>query len=162
MRNMQQLEILNTREVKLIKDALMEQFGYFPEEDFAYLMNDKKRVFIVNKDIGKIELKNLIIDRIGLYFGEIMNDKSFRLSKEGAQLLDREAKENRKKLDNTVDLTEKELKDYFQGQDLEKDLGGKNRLVLLYFNRDIIGCAKYKEGKILNFLPKIHRGEVIV
>ena len=30
------------------------------------------------------------------------------------------------------------------------------------FGQDVLGCAKYKEGKILNFMPKMHRREAIL
>lgn len=159
---MQQLAILNTREVKKIREALVQQFGFFFTDDYAYLKNDKERVFIINKDISKLELKNLIIDKTGLYFGEIMQNGEFRLSKEGAQLLVQKAKEAKEKLHNTIELSATEIKEYFQGFDLTKALGSENKLVLLFYDQKVLGCARYKEGKILNFLPKIHRGEVII
>ena len=163
---MQKYTILNTRELKKIREKLIEQFGYFPKEDYAYLQTEKNRLFIINKDIGKVNVKNLIVDRVGLYFAELMEDSSVRLSKEGAQLLGEEAGKNNKKLKNTVLLSKEEVKNYFLGNDLEKDLGdslGKEaKFVLLQYEKDILGCAKYKEGRIINFLPKIHRGEVIV
>jgi len=161
------LTVLNTREIKTIREKLIEQFGYFLEEDYAYFVTEKSRVFLVNKDIGKINQKNLIIDRVGLYFAELMDDSSVRLSKEGSQLLWEEVqkkneKGKEKKLKNVVELSKEEVKKYFTGADLEKDLGTKAKFVLLHFENDVLGCAKYKEGKILNFLPKIHRGEVII
>lgn len=158
---MQQLAILNTRDIKRIKEQLIRQFGYAPTEEYAYLKSEKEKIFIINKDVARIELKNLIIDKMGLYFAEDKGTE-IRLSKEGAQLLGREAQKNKKPLKNSVNLSIEEVQTYFQGQDLEKDLGGENRLVLLQYEKDVLGCSRYKEGKILNFLPKIHRGEVIV
>jgi len=161
--NMQQLNILNGREIKKIKESLIKQFNYAPEEDYAYLQSEKDRIFIVNKDIAKINLKNLIIDKMGLYFAEVHFDQ-VRLSKEGAELLWLEAKRNKKEkeLKNVVELSSEELKEYFRGLDLTKDLGAENKMILLRYQNNVIGCAKYKEGKILNFMPKIHRGEVII
>src|SRR3989344_1206013 len=153
---MQQYSILNSREVKHIKETLVKQFGTAPQEDYAYLKTTKDKLFIINKDLGKLELKNLIVDKVGLYFGEIMDNGEVRLSKEGAQLVVREASGP---LKNGVQLSEKEVKVYFAGIDLERDLGEENKMVLLRYEEDVLGCAKYKEGKILNFLPKIHRGE---
>lgn len=157
----QQLTILNSKEVKHIREIVIKQFGFFLQEDFAFLKNNQDKIFIVNKDITRIDLKKLILDKLGLYFAEI-NDSEVRLSKEGAQLLGIEAEQNKKELKNVVELDDSQLKQYFLGQDLESDLGPENRLVLLRYKKDIIGCAKYKQGKILNFLPKIHRGEVIL
>ena len=85
-----------------------------------------------------------------------------RLSKEGAQLLYLEAKKNSQELINVVDLSKEETKTYFLGVDLIKDFGSESRLIILKYEGQILGCAKYKDNKILNFLPKTHRGEVIL
>ncbi|NQV91802.1 hypothetical protein HQ489_04990 [Candidatus Woesearchaeota archaeon] len=155
---MKQLNFLNTRDVKKIREQVVHDFGFFPEGDYAFLQTDRDRLFIVNKDVAKLELKNLRIDRMGLYFGEVKPNQ-IRLSKEGAQLLVRLGD---KKVTNIIEIDEEEVKFYFQGNDLIKDLGEDNRLIILKHNKEIIGCASYKEGKVLNFLPKIHRGTVIV
>lgn len=144
-----------------MKEKITETFGYFPEENYAYLQTEKGKLFLITRDIAKIELQNLKIDRVGLYFAEV-KENEVRLSKEGAQLLAEEAQKNKKALKNVITLTKDEVKSYFTGRDLEKDLGAQNRFVLLEYDSDVFGCAKYKEGKILNFLPKIHRGEVII
>jgi len=158
---MQQLAILNTRDVKKIRKKVVNQFGYFPEEDYAFLKGENDKVFIVSKDVARVDLKKLIVDRMGLYFAEL-RETEVRLSKEGAQLLGRLAKENKKELKNAVDFDQQEVKAYFTGLDIVKDLGAENRLMLLKYKNDVFGCAKYKEGKIINFMPKIHRGEVIL
>ncbi len=155
---MQQLKILNTREVKKIKEVVLRDYGCFPEEDYAYLQSENDKIFLVNKDVARIDLKKLKIDRMGLYFAEI-KDGNIRLSKEGAQLL---AREGAGKLKNAVELSEEEMKKYFHGEDLNKDLGAESRFVLLKYAEDVFGCAKYKNGIIINFLPKIHRGEIIL
>ena len=48
------------------------------------------------------------------------------------------------------------------GLDLEKNIGPEDKPIIISYKNNILGCAQYKEGKILNFLPKIHRGEVIL
>jgi NOL1/NOP2/fmu family ribosome biogenesis protein len=158
---MPKLLVLNTREIKRINELLKKEFSYSLKSKHVYLQNDKNKIFLVNKDISKLDLDKIRVDRMGLYFAELKNSQ-LRLSKEGAQLLAREAQENDCKLDNVIELDQNEIKEYFKGLDLEKDLGEENRLVLLKYNSDIFGCAKYKDGKILNFLSKIHRGEVII
>lgn len=158
---MQQLAILNTRDVKKIREQVVKQFGYFPEEEYAFLKGENDKVYIISKDLARVDLKKLIVDRLGLYFAEL-RETEVRLSKEGAQLLGRLACESEKELKNVVNLDIPEVKAYFAGVDVVKDLGTENRLMLLQFGKDIFGCAKYKEGKILNFMPKTHRGEVIL
>lgn len=157
---MQSLTILNTREIKRIKDRLIQQFGYALQKDYAYLQNEKNKIYLINKDAAKVDWKKLIIDKMGLYFAED-KETEIRLSKEGAQLLAQEAKKNQKKILNLIELNVEETKAYFRGLDIEKDLGGTSRMVLLAYKDDVLGCAKYKENKILNFLPKIYRGEVL-
>lgn len=154
---MQTLTILNTREIKKIREQLVEQFGGFFQKDYAYLKNEKNKVFIINKDLAKLDLKTLRIDRYGLYVMEVMKNK-IRLSKEGTQLLAKECP----KLKNVCELTDKETRNYFQGIDLDKDLKTENKLILLEHKGNFLGCASYKDKTILNFLPKINRGEVIL
>ncbi len=158
---MQNLKILNTRDVKIIKEFSTENYGYFPEKDYAYLQSENGKIYLINKDVARIDLSKLHLDKVGLYFAEEHNG-SFRLSKEGVQLLAKEAQESKKELKNIVVLNREEMKKYFQGEDLDKDLGEKSKFVLLKYEKDLFGCAKYKEKKILNFLPKIHRVEVIL
>ena len=61
-----------------------------------------------------------------------------------------------------VELTKEETKAYFQGVDVEKEGGAHSKNIILQYQDNILGCAKYKEGKILNYLPKTYRGEVIL
>jgi len=159
---MQKLNILNSKEIKRLKELLLEQFNYAFQEDYAYLESKKGRIYVVSKDISKLDLDKLRIDRYGLYLGE-KKGNTFRLSMEATQLLFKEAKENKAELTNVFEINEKELRDYFQGMDIDKpEFKEENRLVLLQFREDVFGCTRLKEGKLLNFLPKIHRGEIII
>src|SRR3989344_4600034 len=93
-----------------------------------------------SKEITKVNLNNLKIDKIGLYFAEVQENQA-RLSKEGAQLL----RLQNEQLQNVVSLNEVETKSYFAGKDLDKDLGEQNRMVILEHGQDILGCARYKD-----------------
>ncbi len=155
------LKILNSREIKRIREKIVEQFGFFLTGDYAFLQNEKNRVFVVNKDIEKIDKEKLRIDRAGLYFAEIMKNE-VRLSKSGVQLLANEAAKNGKKLKEIVELDKNELKSYFKGEDLSKDLGEDSRFILLKYDKEIFSCAKYKEKTIINFLPKVHRSNSVI
>lgn len=155
---MQKLTILNTREIKKLKKVLLNAFGYALEKDYAYLRTEKDRVYVVNKDISRVDLDNLRMDRLGIYFGE-WKENHIRLSKEGAQLL---LLEGGTKVENVIRLDEQETRDYFKGQDIEKNLGKENKQVILKFKNNILGAAPYKESTILNYLPKMYRGTVIL
>ena len=156
-----QNHFLNSKEIKKIKESFLTEFGYFWQEDYAYVLSEKERLSIINKDLVAMDLKQLRIDKIGLYVAEIKNNQ-VRLSKEGAQLLAQEAGNHKITLKNTHQLSAQEVQDYFKGLDLAKDLGAESKLIILQHHDNVIGCARYKDGKILNFLPKIHRGEVIL
>ncbi len=155
---MQDLKILNGKEIKKFKVLLEKEFSCALKGDYAYLKNEKDKVFIINKDISKINFDNLKVDRFGLYFAE-WNDEQVRLSKEGAQLLAGKCQNHVKGI---VELDKSETRDYFHGKDILKDLGETSRQVILTHAGNILGCARYKERTIINFLPKIYRREVIV
>ena len=116
---MQKLTILNSKEIKLIKEQLLEHFGVFFEGDYAFLQNEKNKLFMINRDLGKIDLAKLRIDKLGLYVAE-RNEGVLRLSREGAQRLVLEARKKKLPVKNIVELSETEVKDYFLGQDLER------------------------------------------
>ena len=158
---MQQLKILNSKEIKKIKELVIAEFGAFLKEEYAYLQNEKDKVYLINREIAKVNLNNLKIDKIGLYFAEVQENQ-VRLSKEGAQLLIHEAEKNQGNIKNKVELTKEEVKNYFHGHDLARDLGENSQLVILQYQNNTIGCTRYKERRILNFLPKLNRGEVII
>ena len=156
-----QNRFLNNKEIKKIRESFLEEYGYFWQEDYGYVLSEKERLSIISKDIAAMDLKQLRIDKIGLYVAEIKNNQ-VRLSKEGAQLLAQEAGKHKIALKNIHRLSAKEVQDYFKGLDLAKELGAESKLIILQHHDNVIGCARYKDGKILNFLPKIHRGEVIL
>ena len=152
---MQTITILKRKEVNRIKEYLLAEYGCTLKEEYVYLRNQRGNIFLLSPEFQKINLKNLIIDKTGFYFAEEYQHE-LRLSKEGAQLLAKQANPR------TVELTTLEVKQYFQGEDLERELGDVAHFVLLQYQGQVFCCAKYKERKILNFLPKMHRGEVIL
>lgn len=154
---MQKLTILNSREKKKLRERVVEIFGCFLVKEYVFLLNGKGRYFVVNRDFSELDLEHLRVERYGLYFAEDCGD--LRLSKEGATLLYKEASEG---VQNVVDLDSAQVEVYFQGEDLVLDLGIDSKWVILKHKDEVIGCAKYKEGRVLNFLAKIHRGTVIV
>ncbi len=158
---MQKYMFLNTRELKAFREQLVESFGHFPEKEYAYVQSEKGKIFLISKDLSRIAVEKLRVDRIGFYFAEIYN-RQVRLSKEGAQLLFLDAQKKRKKLKNVVLLAAEEVQQYFAGRTLERDLPGETRFVVLQYGREVLGCALYKEKRIHNYLPKEYRREVIL
>jgi len=163
---MAQLKILNSKEIKEILKLIEAQWDAKFKPDYAFLRNNKNRIFIINKDISKIELSKLRINSIGIYFCEL-DKPGIRLSIEGSQIVGSEAKKN------VVDVDEQQSKEWFKGEDLqindniclsnEKNIclppAKKNYsgFVLIKFNDDYLGCGNYKEGRILNYVSKSRR-----
>ena len=150
---MQKLKILNNKEVKDILKLLYNQFGFKKELDYVFLMNQRNRVYLVNKDIERIDIDRLRIDALGLYFGEV-NHGSLRLSIEGSQMIGKHANKN------IVDLDKKYAELWSMGNDLDMKLEVYG-FVILKHKKDFIGCGKYKEGKIFNYVPKERRLRVV-
>ena len=76
---MENLKFLNKKESKRILEKIKEQFG-IKKLDFNYemLMNKDGKVFLISKNINKIDLSKLRINELGLYVARF--DKELRLS----------------------------------------------------------------------------------
>ncbi len=150
-------EFLQAKKVKELRKEMVEQWGTAFGDGYHFFKTGKDKIFIVSKGVQKIDLQKLKkIDRIGLYVAEWKNDQ-LRLSVEGAQLIGPDAAKN------IVGLTKEQVKEYFKGNDIEIALPFQdNPFVLLRYGTDFLGCAKYKEGRLLNFLPKVHRTKELI
>ncbi|MBI2208281.1 hypothetical protein HYU50_02195 [Candidatus Woesearchaeota archaeon] len=146
---MPQLKILNSREIKEIYFLIEKQWGAKLKLDCAFLKNQKNRVFIVNKDISKIDLSKLRINSIGMYFCEI-DRLGIRLSIEGSQIVGPKASKN------IIEINEEQAKKWLKGEDLETK-ENYSGFVILKNNDDFLGTGRYKEGKILNYVGKERR-----
>ena len=150
---MKRLKILNNKEVKGILKLLDNQFGFKDRLDYVFLMNKKNKIYLVTKDIERIAIDNLRIDAIGLYFGEV-NHGSLRLSIEGSQMIGKRARKN------IVELDKEDAELWSMGNDIDKEFDVYG-FVILKHKKDFIGCGKYKEGKIFNYVPKERRLRVV-
>ena len=57
---------------------------------------------------------------------------------------------------NVIALNDKEAKEWLSGIDIDKE-SDEDVFVIIKHNDDFLGTGKAKEGKILNFVPKIRR-----
>ena len=146
---MSQLKILNKKEIKHILGMIKSQWNADADLDYVFLKTEKGKIYIVNKEIAKIDLVKLRVNSIGLYFGEIKNGE-IRLSIEGSQIVGQKAEKN------VLELDENEAKEWMQGNDLEKETGASGFFIIKYKD-DFLGCGKYKDGKIFNFIGKARR-----
>ncbi len=144
------LQILNSKQAKEITGIISSHWDASLKMDYAFLVNGKNRVFIINRDVGSLDLSALRINSMGLYFGEL-KDGRLRLSIEGSQLIGPHASKN------VVNITKKEMMDWLRGMDLQKDCESCSGFVIVKCNDDFLGCGSYYEGKIKNFVPKTRR-----
>jgi len=146
---MQNLRVLERKDRKRFLEILKKQFGFKDKLDYVFLINNKNKVFIVNKEIAYIELSKIRINSIGLYIAEFRNNE-VRPSIDGSQIIGPKAKKN------IVELNEKEARSWLKGNDLEKEVGAEG-FVILKHDKDYLGSGKVKENRILNFVPKTRR-----
>lgn len=146
---MQNLKILNNKEIKRIHGMLEKRFGLQKKIEYAFLINNKEKIYLINKEFAEIETEKLRINSIGMYFGEAKNGE-IRLSIEGSQLIGNDCTMN------ILELNEKDARDWLKGVDIDKEVEDKG-YVLIKHNKDFLGCGKGVIGKILNFVPKNRR-----
>jgi NOL1/NOP2/fmu family ribosome biogenesis protein len=145
---MQNLKILNSKEVKRILKLLNEQFGYEEKLECVFLINKKFKVYIINRDISRVDLEALRIDSLGMYLGTYKN--GFRPSIEGSQIVGPKAKKN------ILEITEEEMNKWLKGEDFNVDTELKG-FVLVKHKNDFLGCGNIKEGELFNYVPKSRR-----
>jgi NOL1/NOP2/fmu family ribosome biogenesis protein len=145
---MQNLKILNSKEKKQILSLIEKQWDAKLNLDYVFLQNEKKnKIYMVNKDISKIDASKIRINSLGLYLGELRNNE-MRLSIEGSQLVGPKAKKNIIEIDNP--------REWIKGNDLETEETA-NTFVIIKNGNDFYGCGKIKEGRIFNFVSKNRR-----
>jgi len=143
---MQKAKILNSKEIKkILKD--LEHFGFKGKLGYVFFKNKDGKLFILSKKFGEIDINKVRINNLGLYFGKQENS-GIRLSIEGIQII--------KPSKNVIELDENQLKQWVQGQDLEIESKAKG-FVAIKHNNDFYGSGSYKQGKLLNYIPKSRR-----
>lgn len=145
------LKILNSKEIKEIKKLLKEQFGFDNELDYVFLQNEKGKIFLVTKDISKIDFEKLRINNVGLYFCHI-KDSKLRLSIDGSQLIGNHCSKN------ILEIENKEVKGWMRGEEISATKKFPEGIFLIIkSDNDFLGCGKYYNGNILNFVSKARR-----
>ena len=107
------LKILNSREKKEINDRVKSQWGAEFSKEYAFLINTKKRVYLVNHEIDQLDFSRIKIDKLGLYVCHV-SEKGVRLTIEGSQIIGPKATQN------IVEISDKDLESWFKGEDLKK------------------------------------------
>jgi len=147
---MQNLTPMKSKEVKELLKKFKEQWGFDEDMDYQFLLSSRDKVWIVNHDITKIDLEKLRTSTIGLYIAELSDKGGIRLSIEGSQIIGPKANKN------VVELNDKEARSWLKGEELiwDEEFYG---FAIIKHGKDYLGTGKFKEGKILNFVPKTRR-----
>jgi len=141
--------LLGSKEVKELKKKILEQWGCSCDMDFCFFKNRDNKLFIANRDILKLDLSHLNVNSIGLYFARISHGE-LKLSIEGSQLIGPKATKN------IVELDDEQFWEWIRGLDVAFH-GESKSFVIVKHNSDFYGCARHKEGKLMNMVPKERR-----
>ena len=153
LKGLSKWKVLNSKEVKGISSMVRQQWGCGFSSvigDAAFLEGKDGDIFLISRDVERLDLEHLHAESLGLYFGQLRNGE-LRLSIEGSQLVGKAAAKN------VISIEDNEFRLWLAGNDLERDYGGCSGYVLVKHGSDFIGCGKCKDGKVLNFVPKARR-----
>ena len=147
---MQNLKILNSKEIKVIMREINDQWGFDKKLDYVFLKNNKDKIFITTRNISKIDLDKIRINSIGLYFCEISN--GLRLSMDGSQIIGPGATKN------VAEINKETAKKWINGENIEfKENKDQSSFQIIKYGDDFLGTGRLKNGIITNFIPKARR-----
>lgn len=149
---------MKRKEASSILKQIEDEYGCNIEnlmiDKYVFYISDKNKVYIVNNKIKETNMDKLRINSFGLYFCEINREK-IRLSIEGSQIIGPYATKN------IVEFNDETAKKWIMGEDIDNWKEENTGFLIIKHkindNFDFLGCGKYKEGRILNFIPKQRR-----
>lgn len=143
-------DFLSKKEIKHLLERVEEQWGASLDGEYLFFKNNKRKIYIVNKEFAQIERDKVRVNSIGLYFCEVTEKGDIRLSIEGSQLLGPTATKS------VLEVDEKQAKEWLYGEDVAYP-GESTGFVILKFGSYFIGCGKHKESYISNHVSKNRR-----
>lgn len=141
------LKLISSKEKKSLLKQLEEQFNFSEKLDYSFFINQDKKIFIFNKS-AEIDFSKIKVNSLGLYFANVENE--IRLTIEGSQIIGPMSGKN------ILEVDEDQLQNWVHGRDIGTDKEFES-FVLIKNKNDFYGTGKYKEGKIINFIPKERR-----
>jgi len=146
------LKIFSQKEKQNIVEKLKKQFGV-KDVNGIFLKRGRERLFLFQGNLKNNQIKELEqtipIERVGVYFGKVINDE-IRLSIEGTHILKNQITKN------IFELDKEQAEQWMKGQELNVKTEKKGFLIMKYKD-DFLGCGKASELKIGNFIPKSRR-----
>jgi NOL1/NOP2/fmu family ribosome biogenesis protein len=154
LKGLNKWEIMNSKRIKTILKISKEQWGTDLSElstKNGFLEGSDGDIFLISRDIEKLDLDNLRLNSLGLYIGQLRHD-NLRLSIEGSQIIGKSATKN------IVEINDEEFSKWLKGEILQKKVDENTKgYVLMKYGKDFVGCGRAKNGEILNFIPKARR-----
>ncbi len=141
-------KFLNAKEKKEFLAECEGQFGCSPSRDLVYFQTNQEDVFIITRDIERVDTGKLRVNSMGLYIAEWHN--GVRLGIEGSELLGSCATKS------VVELNDQEVIAWVKGEDVYRD-DVKRGIMIIKHGEDFLGCARATEGRLINHFPKARR-----
>ena len=148
-----QFHFLNSKELKPIHLALVDQFGFTGHLEGIFHINAKSKVYLAKRSIVEAPLDQLNVTMIGMYLCE-WRLGTLRLSIEGSQLLGPHCTKN------IVDISDHDVATWMRGEDVPYT-GSMTGYVILRNGSDYLGCGKVGKDSILNMVGKGRRVKII-
>lgn len=154
------LKPLNRKQASEILEKIGDAFGCDAKkhmiDSYVFFLSERNnKIYIINNAIKEIDLSKIRANSIGLYFCEINRDE-IRLSMEGSFIIGKIATKN------VVELDDKKARSWLKGIDVEHAEKFDGFAIIKHKTTDgnaddFLGSGKWRNGQILNFVPKPRR-----
>lgn len=152
------MKIQNSKQKKVLRKLLLEKFGFEGELNYEFFMNNKNKIYLLNRTAAEFPYEQLRVDALGLYFGQLMPGNDIRLSIEGSQIIGPGCNKN------VIELDDDQYFLWVRGNELDIDTELTGFVIIKHKN--LIGTYDYhccgkpivkqENGKkvLLNYVPK--------
>lgn len=144
---------LNRKEAGTILTQIGKEYGCDAKSayinEYTFFKSDKDKIYIITNAIKDATLEDIRINTLGLYFCELNRD-NVRVSMEGSAMVGKIATKNVHELDAET------ARMWMLGTDIPCETA-YDGFVILKHKTDFLGSGKYKNGMILNYVPKQRR-----
>lgn len=143
---------LKSAEVKELISKLEEWYKCDTSflNNYYFYIASKDKIYISTINLEKIKINR--IQGIGIYFGTMHDNKRFRLSIEGSQLI--------KPQINYVKINKETCKSYLSAENLFKEeteeINWQNNcpFLIIKYDKYNLGCVSIKGDELLTYMPK--------
>ena len=142
------VRFLNSRERKHFFATLQEDYGYKGTQDYVLMTPGNGKYYLLSRDVEKIDYEQLRIKQGGLYVACDAKE-GIRLSMDGAIHFGPDCEHQPVMLDmNGRD-------EWMRGNDVAA--GEHQGWVIVSHEKDILGCGRVRDGRVINYVPKERR-----